>query len=167
MEKDKKIVAFINGDPTGERETSSSAYFTRSFEKFDYKGAPVFGFQWNWMSFLFGPIYMMWRRRYWEGALYALLSLPLSWMLIVVPFLNGTLIPWIMNWSYRRHKAKAEKFFPGNEADQLAYLSKVGGTNKNVIIIAAVLTGVTVLIWLIALIIAAIAAASMASAYYY
>lgn len=44
MEKDKKIVAFINGDPTGERETSSSAYFTRSFEKFDYKGAPVFGF---------------------------------------------------------------------------------------------------------------------------
>ena len=146
MEKDKKIVAFINGDPTGERETSSSAYFTRSFV---------------------GPIYMMWRRRYWEGALYALLSLPLSWMLLVVPFLNGTLIPWIMNWSYRRHKAKAEKFFPGNEADQLAYLSKVGGTNKNVIIIAAVLAGVTVFIWLLVLIIAAIAAASMASAYYY
>lgn len=166
MEKDKKIVAFINGDPTGEAENSSSAYFERSFEKFDFKGAPVFGFQWNWMAFLFGPIYMMWRRRYWEGVVYSLVSLLLSWTIVVVPFLNGTLIPWIMNWSYRRFKTNAQKFFPDSEADQLAYLAKVGGTNKNVIIIAAVVGGVTLLVSIIIMIIAAVVAASAASYWY-
>lgn len=158
MEKDKKIISFIGGDQSGEREDGSTMYFKSSFDAFEYKGAPIFSFQWNWMAFLFGPFYLMYRRRYWESCISLIGTMILSFAFLAGPVLNALLCPWAIYQGYRRAKAKAEKYFPDNEADQLVYLSKVGGVDKRPVIVLGIVVGVLVaLILLVTLVIGAAA----------
>ena len=116
----------------------ANKYITK-FRKFYAAGHDKFAFTWHWPAFLFGMLWMAYRKLYGWSLVVFFLSL--------VPFLNILLWPvWGLTGNYLYYKHTKKKILNltttqtfSDSTQMEAALHKIGGVNVWIVIVVAVL----------------------------
>ncbi|MDD2840608.1 MAG: DUF2628 domain-containing protein [Rickettsiales bacterium] len=135
--EDKMLMAFV------EKEKKFN-WYKNTFARYNINGIDKFAWRWSWWAFFGGFFYLFYRKAYFYGLIYLILSIIfafnestslISFILYVVA---GGVSPYFVYLKYKKDKEKIEKVIK-DEKIRIETMSNLGGTNIAIIVIFIVI----------------------------
>jgi len=107
-------------------------WYKHAFDKYEINGVEKFAWNWSWYSFLFGYVYLVYRKCYIEAILLWVAQMIIAGLFgitgIVIMILCGGLLPYLVYKRYKKIALEVENI-DGNYIKKLETIKELGGVN--------------------------------------
>ncbi len=141
--ENQMIEAFINNSET-------SAWYQKTFKKYQVNGVDKIAWNWNWWAFLGGPFFLFYRKAYLAGLVLLLftivwrVTMPPSPFILIVPILAGGLSTYFVYREYKKKKAEIERTVDDTQK-RLETMLVTGGYDIRAIWVYAAIVSVSIM----------------------